>query len=566
MLAMLDRFPMARRMVALTQALFLVAFTLAPVNAASPHERLVPRPFAEIAILMFHQVSNDPIESAHGVDHVQKPWTTPAAFDRFLSDLKTDGYHVIPLSLALDFFEGKVTAAALPPHPALLTFDDGFLTALTVATPILRKHGDVATMFFEGHATDNPHIPGRLGRADLRSMAKSGVWTIESHGFAGHSDLQIDSKGTLSPYWYANLAWLPAKHRFETKAEFEARVQSDLLKMRTMFQPVIGASIRAFAFPSGEYGQNAALAPGADPSTRLEAGHSNAHGLSPLIVEALKNAGYRAAFAVSLPGAAHFAQRSDSIWNLPRLGVGADFRESELSALVGTGDEYPEIADGRYADVGPICPHDGGLLAAATNRPRVFTLNRYGRVLGKQDFPALVADRPSGSAAISGLACDATHMWAVQQAGFDPHPQPYLDTFTLGAGGATLVSHTPLPSAMNWLVGITMDAGILYGIDDHGSVFNITTGMKLFELDPSIAQNTRENRFAGLATHEGRLYSFDRPAKEVVAFEPTGAIVDRVRVDADLRDLTFDGSTLYASNWLQARRSLHVYDVIEGNP
>ncbi len=548
------------------QVLLFVAATIAPARALTLHERLVPEPFAEIAVLLFHQVSNHPIESAHGVDHVQKPWTSPAAFDRFLSDLKSDGYHVIPLSLALDFFEGKVDAAALPPHPALLTFDDGFLTALTVATPILRKHGDVATMFFEGHATDNPAIPGRLGRADLKLMAKSGIWTIESHGFAGHSDLHIDSKGTLSPYWYANLAWLPAEQRFETKPEFEARVQSDLLRMRTMFQPVIGEPIRAFAFPSGEYGQNAALAPGADPSTRIEAGHSNAAGLSALVIEALKNAGYRAAFAVSLPGAAHFAQRSDSIWELPRLGVGANFRESELSALVGTGDEYPEIADGRYADVGPICPYNGGLLAASTNRPTIFTLNRNGRVLGKRDFPPLIADRPGGSAAISGLACDAAHMWAVQQAGFDPHPQPYLDAFTLGAGGATLVSHTPLPSAMNWLVGITMDAGILYGIDDHGSVFNVTTGMKLFELDPSLAQSTRQNRFAGLATRKGLLYSFDRRAKAVVAFEPTGAIVDRIPVNADLRDLTFDGSTLYASNWLQARRSLHVYDLLEGNP
>ena len=119
---------------------------------------------------------------------------------------------------------------------------------------------------------------------------------------------------------------------------------------------------------------------------------------------------------------------------------------------------------------------------------------------------------------------------------------------------------------MNWLVGLAMDAGTLYGIDDHGSVFNVTTGMKLFELDPSLAQSTRQNRFAGLATHKGLLYSFDRRAKTVVAFEPTGAIVDRIPVNADLRDLTFDGATLYASNWQQARRSLHVYDLLGGNP
>lgn len=546
----------------------LAALLATALLAASPVSgsrlMLKPVPTPRIGVLLFHQVTKTPIESAHGADLVQRPWATPAEFDRVLTELQKRGFTVIPVTEAVRYLSGKLPATALPRFPVVLTFDDGFRTAWTEATPILRAHHDTATMFFEGHATDNPQIPGRLSTGDLRAMAASGIWTLESHGYAGHSNIQIDRAGTLSPYWYANLAWLAQQHRLETPQEFEQRVERDLARMRSQYEPVIGKKITLFAYPSGEYGQNPSLEPGEDPSTSIEAGHSNARGLTPYLIEALRNAGYDAAFAVSLPLEAHLAQQSDSLWKIPRLGVGADFKFSFFEALAAQhGAEYPEVADGHIADVGPICADSKTTYVASTNRPVIFALDRYGRKTGEATFAPLVDGRPSGNAGISGLACTPTGLLAVQQAGFDPNPTPYLDRFQTGAQGPQLVSRTALPPAMNWLVGIASDGATLYGIDDRGSIFDVTAGRSIGMLDSSLRDDQRHDRFSGLAFHGGLLFSIDRAESQIVTFTPQGHVVGRTPIDAGSRDLAFDGTKLLVSFWTTNFRSMRTYDIVE---
>ncbi len=523
---------------------------------------IVPHVQKSVAVLLFHQIDDHPIESAHGVDHIQKPWTTPAAFDALLTELQRKGFTVIRLRTALDYFEGKISAKSLPTKPVLLTFDDGYLSAWTHGTPILMKHHATATMFFEGHATNNPAIPGRLDSAQLRAMASSGVWTLESHGWAGHSDLQISASGTLSPYWYANLAWLPDKHRFETPLEFEARLQSDLSRMRSAFEADTGHPLTIFAYPSGEFGQNPPLAPGVDPMTSIEAGHSNAAGLTPYVLHALRASGYEAAFAVSLPESAHLASPSDNIYELPRIGVGATFQLSFLEGLAAhTGLEFPEIADGRVADAGPLCVSQGFRFVAATNRPVIFRLDRAGHRLNATNVPQLTAGRPSGSANISGLSCNATTLWAVQQAGFDPNPQPWLDRFSIGADGTLdLRERTALPPVLNWLVGIALDDGMLYGITDRGRLYDLQTFRSLGDVDGAARTN---DAFAGLASRDGLLYSLHRAEHQLVAFTPSGSVVARAPVDPQMRDLAFDENHLLLSHWTRNRRSMQTYDIVE---
>lgn len=517
-----------------------------------------------IGVLLFHQVSDDPIMSAHGVDRVQEPWTSPSAFDAFLDTLQRQGYHVIPMRTALAYFEGARSGASLPSKPVILTFDDGYRSAWTVATPILEKHHATATMFFEGHATDNPAIPGRLNESDLRAMAASGVWTLESHGWAGHSNVQLDARGTLSPYWYANLAWLPSKRRLETRAEFEERVEADLRRMRTVFAPVTGAPITVFAYPSGEYGQNAPLSPGADPRTLIEAGHSNASGLTPYLLTALRNAGYRAAFAVSLPDAAHFASRADNVYELPRLGIGARFDPHLLAAVAGErGIEYPEAADGQIADPGPICAHRRALYVAATNRPALFRLDDRGRFRSVSIFDALRSGRASGRAEISGLACYGNELVAVQQAGFDANPRPYLDRFSIGPDGVlSLRSRDALPPPMNWLVGIARVGPALFALDDRGALFDVGTERQVALVDPAVPANTRHTRFTGLAARAGLLYTIDTAENQVIAFTTDGTVVARAPIDSGSRDLAFDRNRLLVSYWTNDVRSMREYDLV----
>lgn len=543
-------------------ALALLISTIGTSASAVPTLAIREQPVKKVAVLLFHQVDDHPIESAHGVDHIQEPWTTPAAFDTLLTDLAHNGFTIVPLKTALQYLKGKLPAAALPEKPLLLTFDDGYLSAWTQATPILIKHHATATMFFEGHATNNPEIPGRLNGSKLHAMAASGVWTLESHGWAGHSNLRISESGALSPYWYANLAWLPDKRRLETTAEFETRIQSDLTRMRTAFQADVGYPLTVFAYPSGEFGQNAPLAAGADPNTLIEAGHSNAAGLTPYVVDALRASGYEAAFAVSLPESAHLASPSDDPYALPRVGVGAKFQLSFLEGLTTEeGIEYPEIADGHVADAGPICATGGWRFVAATNRPVIFRLNRAGHRLAASNFPELRAGRASGSANISAIACDQTTLWAVQEAGFDEHPKPWMNRFSIGADGSlTLAGRDPLPPALNWLVGIALNDGTPYGITDSGQIYDLHSLLALGSIGGLPAKS---DRFAGLASRGRLLYSIDRAEHQIIAFTMAGAIVARAAVTPGMRDLAFDGSDLLLSHWSTNERSLRTYDIVE---
>ncbi len=545
----------ARRTLVVLSAVLLGGITLRPIV------------HPQIAVLLFHQVSDTPIESAHGVDLIQRPWITPAAFDALLGKLAAQGYTVISLRSALDYLEGKSDGASLPPKPALITFDDGYRSALTQATPILRKHHAVATMFFEGHATDNASMQGRLDSADLTTMERSGVWSLESHGWAGHSDLPVDASGASSPYWYANLAWLADQSRFETPDEYERRVSADLLRMRTTYEPLLGTAITGFAYPCGEYGQNSALEPGANPQTLIEAGHSNAPGLTPRLIRALTSAGYEAAFAVSVPDTAHLASPSDARWALPRIGVGAGFQQAFLDALAAKdGIEYPEVADGQFADVGPLCAVGGTVYAAATNRPVLFTLDERGHLLASQTIATLADDRPSKRASISALSCDVNGIDVVQQAGFDPQPQPWINHFARDGANVSLVSRRPLPTAMNWLVGIARSGETLYGIDDHGNLFDLTAGNAIGILDPDIPLTARDGRFAGLAWRHGLLYTVDRITHELLAFRADRTIVARAPIDPRAHDLTFEHDRLLVTFWGSNRRSLHIYDFQETTP
>lgn len=541
-----------------TLALLVALDTGIPARAATLTFTLQNQP--EILVLLFHQVSDHPIESASGSEGIARPWVTPAQFARILADLQHDGYHAITLRQALSYLEGFTPASTLPPKPLLITFDDGYASAWTEATQILQRVGATATMFFEGHAVDNPAMPGRLSSQDLRAMAHSPAWTLESHGFAGHSNLTISATGSQTPYWYANLAWLPAQQRLETPAQFEARVEGDLRAMRTQFEPLLGTKMTVFAYPSGEFGQNASLPAGADPRTRIEAGHSNADGLTPLLATALQHAGYEAAFAVSLPASAHLTRRHDSIWTLPRIGVGEGFDETTLRSLPSLGDEYPETAEGHFADVGPICVGGKRLYAASTNRPVIFALDTLARLRARYDFDALVSDRPDRVASISALSCSATDLFAVQQAGFDPHPQAYLDRFRLVDGVPTLQEHTRLPTNMNWLVGIAPLEGSLYGIDDRGAIFDLNRLIRV----GAIAGPAQQNEFAGLTSDARGLYTFDRLHHEVVSVTPSGAVLARGAIDADIHDLAFDGSRAFVSVWSSNRHVLRIYLMEEG--
>lgn len=84
---------------ALALALFTVAFPSAPLRASAIVSRAVAP--QTITTLLFHQVSDEPIRSAHGEDNGKEPWLTPAQFDALLGTLEARGYTVVSLDASL---------------------------------------------------------------------------------------------------------------------------------------------------------------------------------------------------------------------------------------------------------------------------------------------------------------------------------------------------------------------------------------------------------------------------------------------------------------------------------
>uniref|UniRef100_E6Q491 NodB homology domain-containing protein n=1 Tax=mine drainage metagenome TaxID=410659 RepID=E6Q491_9ZZZZ len=509
-----------------------------------------------VRILMFHQVSNDPIEPKTGVG---TPWMAPQRFNDLLHALAQRGYHFITMQRTVAFLSGKIPAARMPQRSVTLTFDDGYRSAWSEATPIFQRYHASATMFFEGHATGT--IPGRLTDADLRAMARSSVWSLQSHGFAGHSDLVVGPHGDLSPYWYANLEWLSKDRRFETRAEFERRVQGDLLRFRRTFEPITGAPIDLFAYPSGEYGENAALPRGANPQTNTQAGHSNAPDLTPLIFRALKDDGFIAAFSVYDPGHVHFASRSDDLYALPRIGflatasVAQDLRS--MDALETKGLEFPEIENGQYTAVAPIAVSGAHIYAASTTQPLLYLLDRHGRRIAAYRENVLDRGRAGAPSAIGALALVKTDLWVVQQAALGVRATPFLNEFSIASGAPKLVSRRALPKAMSWLVGIAWLGGKLYGIDDGGEIFDVQSGRQVGRI---VRSNTYQSgRFAGLAMGDGALITYDRKMHRILVVTPEGAIRATGALLGDVRSLAVAGSRLFVSRWDTARHMFRVY-------
>lgn len=67
---------------------------------------------------------------------------TPEQFDQQLSVLR-EHFEVVGLEDVVAWLRG----APLPPNPAMVTFDDGYLDCITTALPILKKHAVQATFF-----------------------------------------------------------------------------------------------------------------------------------------------------------------------------------------------------------------------------------------------------------------------------------------------------------------------------------------------------------------------------------------------------------------------------------
>ena len=166
-----------------------------------------------VPILLYHRIDVSPINSQY--------YVPPEKFEEQMKLLHDWEYTVIPIdTLVTAIQEG----ADLPPHPVIITFDDGDISVYENAFPIMQKYGLTGVVYIVGNYMNEP---GYMSAAQIRELADAG-WEVGSHSM-NHRDLrQID----------------PAMQRFE------------VVESRDVIEEATGASVDTFAYPFGFMGSN----------------------------------------------------------------------------------------------------------------------------------------------------------------------------------------------------------------------------------------------------------------------------------------------------------------------
>jgi poly-beta-1,6-N-acetyl-D-glucosamine N-deacetylase len=192
------------------------------------------QPFhGSVPVLTYHDLS----------DSVSRSAVSPQLFAEQMAMLRAAGFTSITAQQFADFLAGSGT---LPAKPVLITFDDGIASAWRVADPILERYGMHAVLFaITGRIA--PHSTYYLTTHELRDLRDSGRWDIEAHTDDGHRQVTSSPGGAQAPF-LTNREWLQDEDRYETLAEYRARVGADLDRSLAKLRD-LGVHPSLFAYP-----------------------------------------------------------------------------------------------------------------------------------------------------------------------------------------------------------------------------------------------------------------------------------------------------------------------------
>jgi len=161
-----------------------------------------------IPILLDHHIDISPINSRY--------YVPPETFEQELKVLRDLGYTSITIKMLVNAI---TTGRELPPHPILITFDDGHLDNYTNAFPIMQKYGFTGVLYIVGNYLG---ADGFLNREQILEMVHAG-WDVGSHSM-NHYDLTKLS--------------LADQHK-------------EIMGSKKKLEDVLGIDILTFAYPFG---------------------------------------------------------------------------------------------------------------------------------------------------------------------------------------------------------------------------------------------------------------------------------------------------------------------------
>jgi peptidoglycan/xylan/chitin deacetylase (PgdA/CDA1 family) len=176
---------------------------------------------AKVIVLGYHRF----------VKKVRHPSTEITAhdFEKQMQTLKDEGITVIPLK---QFLAWRLGEEDIPHESAIITIDDGYDSAYTVAWPILRKLGYPFTLFlYTDYIAGGPKAGGAsLSWEQVAEMRDAGVG-IQSHTVS-HADLR--------------------RKRHKGK-DYEKWLWNELNGSKEMLERRLGIRVTALALPYGRY-------------------------------------------------------------------------------------------------------------------------------------------------------------------------------------------------------------------------------------------------------------------------------------------------------------------------
>lgn len=170
-------------------------------------------PSAQVPVLMYHVIAAPYAGAPYPDLYLRKP-----EFSAEVGWLARHGYHAVTLRRVYDSWHGTST---LPPHPVVLTFDDGYRSQYVNALPVLRARNWPGVLNLK---VKNLEFAWGLSPRRVRALIAAG-WELDAHTIT-HPDLTTVS---------------------------DEQLEHEVAGSRKILQRMFGVPVDFFCYPSGRY-------------------------------------------------------------------------------------------------------------------------------------------------------------------------------------------------------------------------------------------------------------------------------------------------------------------------
>ncbi|MBY4770711.1 poly-beta-1,6-N-acetyl-D-glucosamine N-deacetylase PgaB [Burkholderia ambifaria] len=216
-------------------------------------------------VICLHDVRDNLMASFNSPSAIVDPFAVDTGtLTAIFSWLQTNNYHTITVK---QIEESRHGGKPLPPRSVLLTFDDGFRSHYTKVLPLLERFKYPAVMGIVTAWIDTPpDTPIRISDKvqvprdyflswdEVKKLGQSHLVELGCHTHNLHHGAIANPQGNELPATTSHL-YLQDQKRYETDAEFEARVHNDLQTCVRQIREHTGIVARSMVWPYGAENQ-----------------------------------------------------------------------------------------------------------------------------------------------------------------------------------------------------------------------------------------------------------------------------------------------------------------------